>query len=67
MLRTSNGKLVLLDDSGNLKLLEADPKGYRELTKAAKVCGGTFTNPALAGGLLYVRDDKEVICLKLAE
>jgi outer membrane protein assembly factor BamB len=67
LLRTGNGKLLLLDDAGNLKLLEADPKGFRELTKAVKVCGGTFSNPALAGGLLYVRDDKEVICLKLAE
>ena len=33
----------------------------------AKVCGGTLVSPALADGRLFVRDDKEVICLRLAK
>jgi hypothetical protein len=67
ILRTGNNKLLVLDDAGGLKLIEADPKGYRELCKVPKVCGGTFVNPVVADGKLYVRDDKEVICLQLTE
>jgi outer membrane protein assembly factor BamB len=66
LMRTGDGKLLVLNDSGVLKLIEADPKGYRELCQA-KVCGGTFVIPALADGRLYVRDGKEVVCLQLAE
>lgn len=65
LLRTGDNKLLLLDDGGELALLEPDPKGYRELVRT-KVCGPTWAHPALAEGLLYVRDNKELICLKLA-
>jgi outer membrane protein assembly factor BamB len=64
LLRTGNNRLLMLDDAGRLKLLEASPKEYRELASAT-VCGGTFVNPALADGLLYVRDGKQLICLRL--
>ncbi len=66
LLRTGNNKLLLLDDSGKLRLLEHDPKGYRELAQAS-VCGSTFVTPALANGRLYVRDNKAVSCLQLAD
>jgi hypothetical protein len=65
LLRTGNNKLLMLDDTGRLKLLEHDPKGYHELASAS-VCGPTFVMPALANGRLYVRDSKTVICLSLA-
>jgi outer membrane protein assembly factor BamB len=64
VVRTGDDKLLILDDAGTLKLIEPDPKGYRELCRA-KVCGGTLVTPALAGGRLYARDDKEVVCLQL--
>src|SRR5205823_2301303 len=64
LLRTGDGKLLVLDDTGVLKLLEVSARGPRELA-SAKVCGGTFVAPALANGLLYVRDGKQVICLRL--
>jgi len=64
VLATANGKLLLLNDAGDLTLAEVTRKGYRQLAKS-HVCHGTFCNPALAGGRLYVRDDKEVICLDL--
>jgi outer membrane protein assembly factor BamB len=66
LLRTGDDKLLLLDDSGRLRLLEHDPKGYHELAKA-QVCGSTFVTPALANGRLYVRDNKGVACLPLGE
>jgi outer membrane protein assembly factor BamB len=51
LLRAADDKLLLLDDAGNLRLLEHDPKGYHELAKA-KVCSSTFVTPALANGRL---------------
>jgi hypothetical protein len=65
-MRTGDGKLLILDDGGTLRLADADEKGYRELCKA-RVCGGTLIAPALADGLLYARDDKELICVQLGE
>jgi outer membrane protein assembly factor BamB len=66
LLRTGDGKLLVLNDAGILTLLDVDAKGARELARA-KVCGGTLVVPALADGRLYARDDKEVICLQLTE
>jgi outer membrane protein assembly factor BamB len=64
VIRTGDGRLLVLNDSGVLTLLEPDAKACRELARA-KVCGGTLVSPALADGKLFVRDDKEVICLQL--
>jgi outer membrane protein assembly factor BamB len=66
VLRTGDGKLLVLDDAGVLSLWEFDAKGAKQLARA-KVCGGTLVAPALAGGRLYVRDGKEVVCLKMTE
>jgi outer membrane protein assembly factor BamB len=64
VVRTGDSKLLVLSDSGVLTLWEFDAKGATELARA-KVCGGTLVNPALAGGRLYVRDGKEVVCVQL--
>lgn len=66
LLRTGDDKLLMLDDAGNLILLDPNPKEYRELARS-KVCGPCWAHPALADGRLYVRDDKELICLQLSE
>ena len=46
------------------EVAEATPAGYKELCKA-KVCDGTMTAPAFAGGRLFVRDDAGVRCVEL--
>jgi outer membrane protein assembly factor BamB len=66
LLRTGNDKLLLLDDAGNLMLLEPDAKEYRESCRS-KVCGKTWAHPALSDGRLYIRDEKELICLEFTE
>ncbi len=65
LLRTGDNKLLMLEEAGNLVLLDPNPKEYRELARS-KVCGETWAHPALANGKLYIRDDKELICLQLA-
>ncbi|QDT56957.1 outer membrane biogenesis protein BamB [Caulifigura coniformis] len=64
VIMTGDGKLLILDDSGNLVLAEAAKDRFVELAKA-KVCRGTFVNPAISGGLVYVRDDQELIALRV--
>jgi outer membrane protein assembly factor BamB len=66
LLRTGDDKLLMLEEAGNLVLIEPRPDGYRELARS-KVCGETWAHPALANGKLYVRDEKEVLCLQLGE
>jgi outer membrane protein assembly factor BamB len=55
LLRTGDDKLLMLEDGGDLVLVEPDSKEYRELARS-KVCGETWAHPALADGRLYLRD-----------
>lgn len=57
-------KLVMLDDTGNLTLFEANAKEFKPLAKS-KVCGNTWAHPALVDGRLYLRDEKELMCFEL--
>jgi len=67
LLRLGDGKLLLLEDHGNLALLEPSSEKYTELARA-KVCGSqVWAHPALSGGKLYVRDEKELVCLQMGE
>jgi outer membrane protein assembly factor BamB len=66
LLRTGDDKLLMLEEAGNLVLLDPNPKEYRELARS-KVCGETWAHPALADGRIYVRDNKELICLELSK
>jgi hypothetical protein len=66
VVRTGDDKLLMLQDSGNLVLLEPNTKEYRELARS-KVCGETWAHPALVDGRLYLRDKKELICLQLGK
>lgn len=66
LLRTGDDKLLMLDDSGNLMLLEPNGKEYKELARS-KVCGNTWAHPALSNGRLYVRDARELICLQVSQ
>jgi outer membrane protein assembly factor BamB len=57
-------KLLMLDDGGELTLFEPDAKEFKPLAKS-KVCGKTWAHPALSDGRLYLRDEKELICIEL--
>ena len=57
-------RLLMLDDTGYLTLFEANPKEYKELART-KVCGTTWAHPALVDHQLYLRDEKELMCLPL--
>jgi outer membrane protein assembly factor BamB len=66
LMRTGDDKLLMMTDSGDLVLLEPDPKAYSELARS-KISGPeTWAHPALSDGRLYVRDKGNLICLQLA-
>ena len=58
----ADGKLFIAMMSGELVIVRATPQAYEELGRAP-VLGSTRTAPSLAGGLLYLRDDQEIVCL----
>jgi outer membrane protein assembly factor BamB len=64
LLRTGDNKLLLLEEAGELVLLDPDVNQYHELART-KVCGHTWAHAAVADGKLYLRDDKDVICVEL--
>ncbi len=62
--RTGDGKLLMIEEAGNLVLVDPNPTEYRELARG-KICGKTWAHPAIADGHLYIRDDNELVCVKL--
>ncbi len=58
----ADGKLFISTLNGELVVAHATPKGYDEIGRAV-VLGPTRQAPALAGGRLYLRDNKEIVCV----
>jgi outer membrane protein assembly factor BamB len=57
--------LVNLSENGELVLLEATPRSYKELARAPVLGAGCRAQIALANGKLYARDTKKLVCLEL--
>ena len=63
-LRTGDNKLLLVEEKGDLVLIDANREKYTELARS-NICSNTWAHPALANGRLYIRDAKELICVEL--
>lgn len=62
----ADGKLVILNDGGELIIAQAKPDGYEELSRAKILDGKCWTVPVLANGLLYARNAVgDLVCLDL--
>jgi outer membrane protein assembly factor BamB len=60
------GELLLVQsEKGDVALVKADPRAYRELTRFVAVSGQSWNCPALAGNRLLVRTDQEAACYEL--
>jgi outer membrane protein assembly factor BamB len=59
-------KLLVLTDGGQLLLLAANQKEGREISRA-QVCGSNWCYPAYADGMLYLRDNRELMCVELVK
>ena len=59
----ADGRLIVLGGRGDLVLLEATPRGYVEASRCKPLEAPTLTAPALADGLLYVRNENVLLAL----
>lgn len=65
LLRTGDGKLLLVEEPGNFVLVDPNRDKYTEIARTNKVCGTTWAHPALANGRVYIRDAKNLICVEM--
>ncbi|MCI0642821.1 MAG: PQQ-like beta-propeller repeat protein [Gemmataceae bacterium] len=65
-LLAADGHLLVLDQDGNLSAVEWTPKAYRVKGELPNVLTRkSWAVPALANGRLYLRDERQVVCLDL--
>jgi len=63
-----NGLLYVMDDEGEMTLVEASPKGYVPLAQAKVLDGHDTWGPmAIAANRMIVRDTLKMICLDISE
>jgi outer membrane protein assembly factor BamB len=62
-LTLADGHLYVLGDRGKLALVEATPDGFREKGVRQVLKGKCWTVPTLAGGRLYLRNEKQLVAL----
>jgi outer membrane protein assembly factor BamB len=63
----ADDRLYVLGERGTLVLVEANPEAYRERGRMELFEGKTWTPPSLAGGRLFVRDQRELVALDVTE
>ena len=61
----ADGCLIILGEGGKLALVEANPNEYREKARFQLFDDKCWTVPTLADGKLYLRNQKEMVCLDL--
>lgn len=62
----ADGKLFISTIQGELVAVNANPKTFEELGRKT-VISKTRQAPALAGGFVFLRDDREIVCLDVRQ
>ena len=63
----ADGKLLVMQTDGVLKVVRFSKTGYEELGSASLLAGTTRALPALANGRFYVRNEKTLACFELSK
>ena len=62
----AGGRLLGLNEFGELLVLSASPSEYRELATVELARSATWTMPAVVGSRIYVRSEQGVSCFDFA-
>ncbi|MGC8830808.1 MAG: PQQ-binding-like beta-propeller repeat protein [Verrucomicrobiia bacterium] len=60
-------QLIVLSDTGNLYMIEANPSEYKEIGKIKALNGNCWSTPALSDGRLFLRSHSEGVCLAVTQ
>jgi outer membrane protein assembly factor BamB len=58
-------RLLILRENGEMVLAAASPDGFKPLARAQILPATVRAYPAIAGGMVYVRNDDTLVCLDL--
>ncbi len=61
-----NDALLVLDSTGELRLVHATPAAYEERGRS-QVVGKTWSSPAFANGVLYAKDANKLVAIKISD
>ena len=61
----ADGHLIILGEIGNLGIAEATPDAFRAKATHPVFDSKCWTNPSLADGRIYLRDEKKIVCLNI--
>lgn len=59
------GHLIVTTEDGELVLVRATPDGHREVARSPALEGRTWNHPAMAGGILLMRNAQEMAAFDL--
>ena len=62
----ADGKLIILDEDGNLALATVSPTGLKVISKVSLLKNLAWTVPTLAGTKLYLRDRQTIMAVDLS-
>lgn len=62
----ADGKFFMTTMEGDVVIVKVDENGFQELARADVDCK-TRQAPALSNGMLYLRDDRDIICIDLRQ
>ena len=63
----ADGKLIILDEDGELGIARATPESFQVLSRASILKRISWTPPTLVGTRLYVRDRGNATALELGQ
>jgi outer membrane protein assembly factor BamB len=61
---TGDGRALILNEKGELIQARLSPEKYEEQGRS-KIFDGSWAHPAFAHGCIVVRDDRQILCVKL--
>ena len=65
-LLSADGRLIVLDEDGNLGIGIASPQRFKAIAKWPMLASTAWTPPTLAGSRLYLRDRRTIMALDLS-